>query len=125
MYVVNNIQHDEDAGLVKSPDHMLELKMLTIINTRCVLRVRREEVEGHVSPIVTLVRIALKYGHEFDDCYPKLFQIRDLFDQSGIGAGSRGMHAGIGIARESLDVKFVDDRVRFRSGRNLSCPTEG
>ena len=123
--VVHNVEHHGDPGLVKSLDHILELKMLPIIiNTRCILRMRCEEVQRHVSPIVTLVRIALKYGHEFDDGDPKLFQIRDLFDQSGIGAGSRGMHAGIGIPGEPLDVKFVDDRVRFRPGREIFSPIE-
>src|SRR5208337_3387193 len=48
----------------------------------------------------------------------------DLFDQSGIGAGSRGMHTGIGILGEPLDVKFVDDRVRFRPGREIFSPIE-
>src|SRR5208282_5159475 len=95
-----------------------------IINTRCILRMRCEEVQRHVSPIVTLVRIALKYGHEFDDGDPKIFQIRDLFNQSGIGPSSRGMHAGIGILGEPIDMKFVDDRVRFRSGREISSPIE-
>src|SRR5208283_3532195 len=91
---------------------------------RCILRMRCEEVQRHVSPIVALLRIALKYGHEFDDRDPEVLQIWDLFDQSGIGTGSRGMHPGIGIVGEPLDVKFVDDRVRFRSGREIFSPIE-
>ncbi len=85
---------------------------------------RCEEVQRHISPIIAFVRVTLKDGHQFDDGDPKLFQIRYLFDQSGIGAGSRRMNAGIGIPGEPLDVTFVDDRVRLRSGREIFSPIE-
>ena len=87
--VVHNVQHHEDSGFVKSFDHILELNMLVVIDSRCILRMRCEEVQRHVSPIVTLLRIALKYGHQFDDCDPKILQIRNLFDQSGVCPSSR------------------------------------
>ena len=79
--VVNNVDHDGDSGFVQSLDHILELKMLPIIvHSRRILRMRCEEVQRHVSPIVTLLRIALKYRHEFDDRDPEVLQIRNLFD---------------------------------------------
>src|SRR5208283_1188222 len=54
----------------------------------------------------------------------KLFQIRDFFDQYGIGADSRGMHTRIGMLGEPLNVKFVDDCVRFRPWREIFSPIE-
>src|SRR5690348_6791818 len=85
---------------------------------------RCKEVQRHVSPIVALLRIALKYGHEFDDGNAEVLQVGDFFDQSGIGSSSRGMHTGTGISREALDVKFVNDRVRLRPGREIVRPIE-
>src|SRR5208282_3201979 len=75
-------------------------------------------------PIVTLLRVALKDGHQFDDGDPKVLQIWDLFNQACVGAGSRRMHAGIGVLGEPLNVKFVDDRVRFRPRREIFSPLE-
>ena len=37
----------------------------------------------------------------------------------GEGAGSRRMHTGIWVLRESLYMKFVDDCIRFRTRRNV------
>ena len=120
--VVHNVEHHSDSGFVKSLDHILEFEMLLIIATGAILRVRREEVQRHVAPIVSFVRVALKDGHQLDNGDPKVLQIWDLFNQACVGAGSRWMNAGIGMARKSLDVKFVDDRVRFGPRWNISCP---
>ena len=111
--VVHNVEHYGDSGFVKGLDHILEFDMVLIIAMGAILRVRREEVQRHVAPIVFFVRVALKDGHQFDNGDPKVLEIWDLFDQAGVGSGSGWMHAGIGMARKSLDVKFINDRVRF------------
>ena len=85
---------------------------------------RRKEVQRHVAPIVAFLGIALEYGHEFDNCDPEVFQIRDLFNHARIGARSRCMHAGIGILGETLHVQFVDDRIRFRPRRYIFDPVK-
>ena len=111
--VVHNVEHYSDSGFVKGLDHILEFDMVLIIAMGAILRVRREEVQRHVAPIVSFVRVALKDGHQLDNGDPKVLEIWDLFDQAGVGSGSGWMHAGIGMARKSLDVKFINDRIRF------------
>ncbi len=112
--VINNIEHDGDSCFVESLDHVSEFKILPIVITSGgILRMRCEEVQRHIAPIVALLRIALKYRHQFDDCYPEFLQIRDLFHQAGVGAGTRRMYARIWIFREALYMKFIDDCVRF------------
>src|SRR5215469_627452 len=119
--VINNIEHHGNSCLVESLDHLSEFKMLPIVITSGgILRMRREEVQRHIAPIVGLLRVALKYGHQFDDGYAEFLQIRDLFHQSGVGAGTRRTYAGISVAREALYMKFVDNCFGFGPRCNIT-----
>ena len=51
--VINDIEHDGDACFVESLDHTFEFKMLPIVITSGgILRMRREEVQRHIAPII-------------------------------------------------------------------------
>ena len=96
--VVNNIKHDPDARLMKRLHHVLEFEvLLVVVAVTGILRVRREEVQRHVAPVVALLRIALKNRHQLDNRDPEFLQIRDLFHQSGIRPGARGIDTGVGV----------------------------
>src|SRR5215813_4169691 len=85
--VVDDVEHNPDASVMKSLHHVSELKMLLIVVAcACVLGVGREEIQGHVAPVVVLVGIALKNRHQFDNGYPELLEIGNLLDYPGIGA---------------------------------------
>ncbi len=62
--VVHNVKYHAHAGLMKCFHHVSEFDVLLVLvaGTR-VLGVRREKVQGHVSPIVALLRVALKNWH--------------------------------------------------------------
>src|SRR5208283_568112 len=66
--VVNNVEHHGNSRSVESLDHFSKFKMLPIVITsRGILRMRCEEVQRHIAPIVALLGIALKYRHQFDN----------------------------------------------------------
>src|SRR6267378_4373183 len=123
--VVDDIEHDADTSLVKSLDHVSKFEVLLIIVavTR-VLRMRREEVQRHVAPVVALLWIALKDRHQFDNGYPEFPEIRDLLHQTGIRAGTRRFYAGVGVLSEALHVKLVDDCIRLVMRRAIPCPVK-
>ena len=92
--VVHNVKHHAHAGLMKCFHHISEFNVLLILDagTR-VLGVRREKVQGHVSPIVALLRVALKNRHQLDNSDAELFEVRDLFHQPRIRPGQRWIYA--------------------------------
>jgi hypothetical protein len=49
--------------------------LLIIVTANRVLRMGCEEIQGHVSPEVAFVRVALKQRHQFDDGYSEFLVI--------------------------------------------------
>src|ERR1700722_1027466 len=90
--VVHHIQYDPDACLMKGLHHVLEFKVLAVRAGARVLRMWRKEVQRHVAPVVTFLRIALKNWHQLDNRDPKLLQIWDFFHQSGIRSSTRWIY---------------------------------
>ena len=90
--VVNHIEHDTDACLVKRFHHVLEFKVLAVGAGTRILGMWRKEVQGHVAPEIAFLRVPLKNRHQFDNRNPKLLEIWDFFDQSGIRPGMRWVH---------------------------------
>src|ERR1700677_4822295 len=97
---------------MKSFYHIFKLNLLQGDAVRArVLRMWCEEVQRHVSPEVALLRIALKNRHQLDNRYPEVLQVWNLLHQTGVRAGTRRIHAGVGVLGAALDVKLIDDRV--------------
>ncbi len=62
--VVHNVKHHAHAGLMERFHHISEFNVLLILVAgTCVLGVRREKIQGHVSPIVALLRVTLENWH--------------------------------------------------------------
>src|SRR5204863_8608941 len=59
---------------------------------------------------------------QLNNCNPEFLEIRNLFHQTGVRAGTRCMYAGVGIPGESLHMKLVDDRIRLVRRRPGSFP---
>src|SRR5208283_55335 len=112
--VVHDVEYYRDTSLMKSLHHVSKFKMLPIIITGAgVLRVRCEEIQRHVAPVVALLWVALKNRHQLDNRYPELLQVGNLFHQTGISPGAGWIYAGVRVLREALHVQFVNDRIRF------------
>jgi hypothetical protein len=117
--VVHHVQDHLDAGRVQPPHHLLELAHLpAAVAAAGVARVRREEVEGAVPPVVGEPLVdQVPVVHEVVD--GKELQRRDADGLEVLDDG-RVRHAGVGAAqllrhvgmqgREPLDVRLVDDR---------------
>ena len=60
------------------------------------------------------------HRHQLDDRHPQLFQIRDLFDQSGVGSADRFRDAARATGSESPDMELVDNRVGEMQRRFVS-----
>ena len=90
-----------------------------------VLLVRGEEVEGHVPPVVALLRIELLHGEQLDHRDTQLLQVGDLIDDPGVGPPPLGGEPAGRAPREAADVHLVDDGVRLVAGRSVITPGEG
>src|SRR5262249_39512801 len=78
------------------------------------------EGDRRVTPVVHTVqrrvlRVVLKHRQELDSGDAKALEIRDLLDQSGVGAARGLRHARARMARETAHVHLVDDRSRGRT----------
>src|SRR5690242_2640512 len=74
---------------------------------------RRKKRNGRVAPVVdqsmrTVLGIELKHRQQLNRCNAQLLKIRNLFDETSVGAGCRGMYTRIGVTSESSHVKFID-----------------
>ena len=113
---------DHVAKLVERPERVL---------ARAVGRVRREEGDRRVAPVVRLagraiLGVELKDGQQLDGGDAEFLQIGNLLDQAGIGAALRLGHAGAGMAGETAHVHLVNDRPRGRPAqRRVAFPVVG
>jgi hypothetical protein len=74
--VVHDVEDHTNSSFMKGLHHVFELKVLLVVITRaCVPRVRCEEVQRHIAPVISFMRIALKNGHQLDDRDPEVFKI--------------------------------------------------
>src|SRR4029078_8320074 len=71
--VVDDIQDDSDARLMKRFHHAFEFEWEAVGAATRVLSMSRKEVQRHGAPIVALLWIALKNWHELDHRDPQLF----------------------------------------------------
>ena len=81
---------------------------------RAVRLMRRKERDRRIAPVVDLARrtilgIELKYRQQFHGGDAELLKVRNLLDQSCIGAAVCSLDAGTWVAREPADVHFVND----------------
>ena len=105
--------------------HLLEFKpqLFGMLSAR-ILGMRREEIQRHIAPVVAFLRVALKNRHQLDNRHSEFLEIRDLFYETGVGAGARWVDAGVGILGEAFHVKFVDDSIGLMIRRPISRPVE-
>jgi hypothetical protein len=69
--------------------------------------------------------IELINGQEFDRCDAQFLKVRNLLDHAEIGTSVGRSHPGVGVARESRYMHFIDDASTKRSIEGLiSFPIE-
>ena len=133
--VVDDVEDDLDPGLVKRLDHLLELADLLAADSLArVARVRREEADRVVAPVVgeaALDKVAVPHelvdGHELDRSDAEPTEVLD-----GGGGGQPGVRSpqplrnGRVARGEALDVSLVDHgQVPRRAERPIVAPGEG
>src|SRR6476469_1908045 len=64
------------------------------------------------------------HRHQLDDRDAQLLQVRDLFDQTGIGSPDRFSHTARATGSESFDMELIDNRVGEMQWRFVSVPIE-
>ena len=73
-----------------------------------IVAVRGEEVQGHISPVVALLRVELVHGEQLDHSDPQLLQVRNPIHDPGVGPPPLRGDAASGAPREAADVHLVD-----------------
>ena len=132
--VVDDVEDDLDVRLVQRADHGFELvDLLSALAAACVFVVRGEITNRVVAPIVaqrpfqqSLVLDELVYGHQLYRRDAKCLQVLDhgRMRKAGICPAQRFRHIRV-AARESFDVRFVDDRFVERGVRvTVVAPVE-
>ena len=107
--VVDDVEPHLDPGGVKRLHHRPEFVERVAVRVRLM---GREEMERHVAPVVALLRIELVNRQQLDNRDAELLEIRNLLRQPGKRTAPGGRDARVGARGKSLDVQFVDDRVR-------------
>ena len=113
--IEHDVENDLDAGPVQRLDHVAKLvHRAERILARAVGRVRREERNRRIAPVIDFSRrailgIELEDRQQFDGGDAEFLEIGNLLDQTGIGAASVLGDAGTGMAGESAHVHLVDD----------------
>ena len=116
--VEHDVENDLDSGPVQRLDHIAKfVHRAKRILPRAVGLVRREERNRRIAPVIDFSRrailgIELEDRQQFDGGDAELLQIRNLLDQTGIGAASLLGNAGTGMAGEAPHVHLVDDGPR-------------
>jgi hypothetical protein len=98
--VVDDVQDDLDARAVQRLDHVPELvDRRERIGTRAVPRVRREERDRRIAPMVdetrrAVPRVELEDRQQLDRRDAEILQIGNLLDEADVGAAPGRRHAG-------------------------------
>ena len=120
--VEDHVEEDGDAGAMQRLDHVTELVHHgQRIAVHGILAVRRHEGNRAVAPVVgqpcgRILRIELRHGQQFHGVDAKRLQVRNLFNESAIGAAQFIAHARIGVPCEARDVHLVDHRALMSPG---------
>ena len=90
------------------------------IPPRAVGLVRREERHRRVAPVVDesrrrVLRVELEHRQQLHRGDAERLQVRNLLDQSGVGAALSGRDAGARMLREAAHVHLVNDGLRGRT----------
>jgi len=116
--VIHYVEPNFDASEMKRIHHGAEFLRRPVAGLAGrVIPVGREEVERHVPPKTSLLRIALVHRHQFHGGDSQAFQVGNLLGQACESAAVTLAHAGVRARRETLDVQFVDDQIVGRPWR--------
>src|ERR1700741_1768279 len=85
---------------------------------------RREEIQGHVAPVVYFLGIVLMNGHQFDNGNPKFLQIRNFFHQTRVGPANGSFDFAGAACCKSFYMQLVDHCVRIVQWRFIQTPFE-
>ena len=107
-------------------DQFAELQMLMpAVGMDAIVVVRRKKTERHVAPVVVLLRIELKHGHQFNGGDAQLSQIGDLVNDSCERPAPVRRDPGILAVGKAADVHLVDDQVGLVPQGRIASPIEG
>ena len=127
--VEHHVEDDLDARPVEGLHHVAELvHRAERVAARAVGRVRREEGDRLVTPVVDQPRraglgVEREHRQQFDGGDAEFPEIGDLLDQPGERAAGLLSDAGARVAGESADVHLVDDGARGGPAqREVSLP---
>ena len=95
------------AKLIERPERIL---------ARAVGRVRCEEGDGRITPIVNpagwaVLNVEVKYGKQFDRSDAKFLEVGDLLDHASVGATLGRCHPGTRMAGKPAHMHLVNDRL--------------
>ena len=123
--VVDDVENDFEAGVVKAADHFAEFVRAARAE---IGGVRAEEIQAVIAPVIgqALARqIELTdegvYWHQFDGGYSQRLQVSDDLRPGEAGESSPQPFRNIGVQLgKTLDVTFIDDGLR--PGRQRPAP---
>ncbi len=118
--VIDNVQDDLDARLMKGLHHILKfIDLAARLSATAVSDIRGKKADGIVSPIVGKVFLfqvpignKMVYRHQLYRGYPELFQIGNRHGMSDGGISPPDVLWNMGVKMgKPLDMGLIDDRV--------------
>ncbi len=132
--VVDDVEDHLDVRLVQGAHHRLELLHLPAgVGAGAVLRVRREEADGVVAPVVRQALVDQRrvvgevvHRHQLDRVDAQRFQVIDDHRMRDGGVRAADLFGDVGVRLgEPLDVRLVDDGVGVLVARRaVDAPVE-
>ena len=126
--IEHHIQNDLDPRFLEEPDHLFELSTLFVILDRCRIccvgskesyRIVPPVLQQSLSVITPGIDIFVKFKdrHQFHSRYAKLFEVRNLLDDTCKSAGI--LHVGSLVPRKSADMHLINDSIFHRRMREV------
>nr|WP_246799040.1 hypothetical protein [Azospirillum oryzae] len=123
--VLNDVEDDFDVCSVQRLDQCPKLvELADRLWVGCVGVMQGEEVERHVPPVISLLRIELEHGHQFDRRDAEIPHVWNFVDQAREGAPPVGRNAGVCTLGEAADMQFIDDGVVGMARSMVAGPVE-
>ncbi len=81
--IENDVQNHFDARIVQRSNHLAEF-IVRLVMRRSIGMMRSEEIQRHVAPVVSFLRVILVHRHQLDGSDPQFLEVGNLLDYTAI-----------------------------------------
>ncbi len=121
--VENDVQDHFHARIVQRANHLAKLVVRLVVR-RSIGVMRSEEIQRHVTPVVSFLRVILVHRHEFDGGDSQFLEVRNLLDHTAVRPPLFRLYTAVVAPRESADMHLVNDQVVLVERNLLISPVK-